>query len=235
MKIKNFLILALAILGFSNFSNAQKITKGYVKYEITDFTPADPNDPQMNMVASMIKGTVTKLYFDGDEAYTKISAMGGSQVTKILKNKDGSTDLYMDIMGQKIHTKITKEEQEKLEKEQGDKKPEYVHHKDKTKKILGFDTHLVTVKPEEGKEEAEVELWVTDQIQTDGTVQQGWDNKDFEGFPLEYTIKIKDQFSMTTKATEFKKDFDKSVFNFDKTGYKDLTIDQLKNMGGGGF
>jgi hypothetical protein len=41
---------------------------------------------------------------------------------------------------------------------------------------------------------------------------------------------------MTTKATKFKEDFEMSVFDFDKTGYDEKTLDDLKGMGmGGGF
>ena len=234
MKFRNLFLIIFVFVSALGTTKAQELKKGYFKYEITDFKAANPNDPQMNMVENMIKGTITKLYFDGKKAFTKINSMGGMQVIKMLVNEDGSTDMYMDVMGQKIHTKITKEDMEKLKKEQGEKKPEYIHHKDKTKKILGYTAHLVTVK-DDGMDDnqGKIELWVTDDIKTDAIVQQGMDNKEIGGFPLEYTITIKDQFSMTTKATEFKKDFDNSVFDFDKSGYKDMDMDQLKNMGGG--
>ena len=40
---------------------------------------------------------------------------------------------------------------------------------------------------------------------------------------------------MKTELTELKKDFDASVFEFDKKGYKEMSMEELKNMGMGGF
>ena len=81
-----------------------------------------------------------------------------------------------------------------------------------------------------------IEMWVTDAIDTKAMVQQGINNTDIGGFPLEYTMIMEGRLSMTTKAVKFKKDFDKSVFNFDKSGFVEKSLEDLKGMGrGGGF
>ena len=228
---KTILILLVFIALFTNKNLAQD--SGYVKYEITEFKADNPDDPQMKMVESMVKATTTKLYYEKDRALTKINGMGGMSTMKILMDKDGNGEMYMEMMGQKILVKMPKEEMEKIKKEKSDQDVEYVHHKDKTKEILGYKAHLVEAKTK-GQENASISLWVTEEIKTNGVVSQGMDNSEIGGFPLEYTISIPGQFSMTTAATEFKKDFDKSVFDFDKTGYKEMSLDDLQNMGMGG-
>jgi len=232
---RTILTLIVFVALFSVKTNAQKYTKGYMKFEITDFKADKADDPQMQMVENMIKGTTTKLYFKKDKALTKINSMGGMSVIKILIDKDGNSEMYMEVMGQKFLIKMDKEKAEKLKKEQGAEDQEYIHHKDKTKEILGMKAHWVEVKTKEG--EPKIELWVTNDIDTKAMVQQGMDNDKMGGFPLEYTVTIPNQFSMTTKAVKFKESFDDSVFDFDKKGYQEKTIEELKNMGmgGGGF
>ena len=233
---KSIFTFLMFLTFFSIKTFAQTVTKGYVKYEITEFKLDEKADPQMAMMEGMMKGTKTKLYFSGEKALTKINSMGGMSIIKMIVDKDGNSEMYMDMMGQKFLLKMSKADTEKIAEEHKDKKPEFIHHKDKTKDILGMKAHLVTSK--DSDENAPVmELWVTTEIETKGMVSQGMDNEEIGGFPLEYTVSIPGQFSMTTKATKFEKDFDKSVFDFDKTGYPEKSMEDLQNMGmgGGGF
>ena len=232
---RTIIALVLFVSFFSVKTNAQKYTEGYLKFEISDFKADKADDPQMKMVGDMVKGTTTKLYFKKDKALTKINSMGGMSVIKVLVDKDGNSDMYMEMMGQKFLVKMDKKKAEELKKEQNLDDQEYIHHKDKTKEILGMKAHLVEVKTKD--QEPKVELWVTNEIDTKAMVQQGMNNDEIGGFPLEYTVTIPGQFSMTTKAVKFKKSFDDSVFDFDKSGYQEKTIDELKGMGmgGGGF
>jgi len=231
MKKTIFTTLVLIFL-FSANSFAQKYTKAYLKYEITDF---NAEDPQMKAMESMMKGTITKVYFNKDKSLTKINSMGGMSVMKIIVDKEGNSEMYMEMMGQKFLLKMDKKKTEKLAKENNKDKPEYIHHKDKTKEILGMKAHLIEVKSKED-EGMKIEMWVTNEIDSKAMVQQGIDNEELGGFPLQYTISIKGKFSMTTEATKIKDDFKSSVFDFDKSGFQEKTIEDLKNMGmGGGF
>lgn len=234
MKKNIFILLALiTVFGFS--VSAQELTKAYMKFEVTDVKAASEDDPNASMMTNALKGTITKVYFDGPKSITKLSMMGGMVNTKIVSDKDGNTEMYMDAMGQKILSKMNKAEIEKMQKEEGSN-VEYVHHKDKTKEILGYKAHMVTMKDPSGKMEgADMKFWVTDQIKTSAVVSQGVDNDLIGGFPLEITVSVPNQFSMTTTLTELKKEFDASVFEFDKKGYKEMSMEELKNMGMGGF
>ncbi|MGE5355725.1 MAG: hypothetical protein ACM3PT_05740 [Deltaproteobacteria bacterium] len=234
--MKKNILLLLTLFVFAGFSlTAQELNKAYMKFEVTDVKSESADDPNAGMMTNALKGTITKVYFDGPKSITKISMMGGMVSTKILTDKSGNSEMYMDAMGQKILTKMTKAEIEKMQKEEGNK-IEYVHHKEKTKEILGYKAHLVTVKDASGKMEgADMQFWVTDQIKTNAVVSQGVDNDLIGGFPLEITVSVPKQFSMTTTLTELKKDFDASVFEFDKKGYKEMSMEELKNMGMGGF
>ncbi|MBK7096284.1 MAG: hypothetical protein IPH57_15020 [Saprospiraceae bacterium] len=232
---KNIFILLTLMTFFRFTSLAQELTKAYMKYEITDVKAESEDDPNASMMTNMLKGSITKVYFDGPKSLTKLSMMGGMVNTKIVMDKEGNTEMYMDAMGQKILTKMAKAELDKMKKEEGGKL-EYIHHKDKTKEIMGYKAHLVTVKDPSGKNEAgNMQFWVTNEIKTSAVVSQGIDNADIGGFPLEFSISIPGQFSMKTELKELKKDFDASVFEFDKKGYKEMSMEELKNMGMGGF
>lgn len=237
LNMKKHILILLAIIGMINMrAVAQELTKAYLKYEITDVQTESADDPNSEMIVNAVKGTITKVYFDGPKSLTKISAMGGMVTTKIVTDKDGNAEMYMDAMGQKILTKMPKAEMDKMKKEDSPKM-EYVHFKDKTKEILGYKAHLVKVKASgKGSENmGDMEFWVTDQIKTSAIVAQGVDNADLGGFPLEFKIGVPGQFTMTSKLTELKKEFDNSVFEFDKKGYKEKSLEDLKNMGMGGF
>ena len=218
---------------FSIKTFAQKHTEGYLKFEITEFKADNADDPQMEMVESMIKGTKTKLYFNKEKALTKINSMMTNM--KILVDTEGNSEMYMEMMGQKFLIKMNKADADKLAEEHADKKPKFTHHKDQTKEILGFKTYLVEGMVD-GQANATMKFWITDEIETKGMVSQGMDNEELGGFPLEYTVGIAGQFTLTTKATKFEKDFDSSVFDFDKSEFVEKSMDDLQGMGmGGGF
>ena len=88
-----------------------------MKFEISDFKADKADDPQMQMVENMIKGTTTKLYFKKGKALTKINSMGGMSIIKILMDENGNSEMYMEMMGQKILVKMPKEEIDKMKKE----------------------------------------------------------------------------------------------------------------------
>ncbi|MEZ4908009.1 MAG: hypothetical protein R2771_10330 [Saprospiraceae bacterium] len=68
---KTIIFYLMAFLGFTSMIYGQKMDKGYMKFEITDFTTDENADPQMAMASEMIKGTITKVYFDGMYLYQK--------------------------------------------------------------------------------------------------------------------------------------------------------------------
>ncbi|MEZ4908008.1 MAG: hypothetical protein R2771_10325 [Saprospiraceae bacterium] len=113
---------------------------------------------------------------------------------------------------------------------------DFVHHKDQTKDILGYKTHLVEMVPKDKKgEDVKMTFWVTEEIQTSATVSQGIDNSELGGLPMQFSMELPNQFSMTTTCTEISKDFDESVFDFDKKGYREVNPKDLQNMGSMGF
>ncbi len=232
--MKKIITLFILVSAFSVQSIAQKVSEGYVKYEVTEIkADSEEADPQFEMVKGMLQGTSTKVFFTKKQTLTKINTMGGMSSTKLLTDEAGNSEMYIDMMGQKMFIKMTKEEVEKANKENETAKPEYIHHNDKTKEILGYKAHLVEAKvPKEG---GKMQFWVTKEIEAQGQIQQGIDNQEIGGFPLEIKITIPGQFSMTTTATDFKKDVDKSVFDFDKKGYKEMTMEELQKMGMGGM
>jgi hypothetical protein len=221
--------MATAILFGLQAATAQ-IDKGYIKMEITDVSS---DNEQMMAMADMFKNSFTEIYFSPEKAYTVVNMMGGMNVTQVLMDMNTNKNvMLMSMMGQKIQIKLDESELNEMQGSGGDDvKINYEHFRDQTKDILGFNCHKVKISGE-GTQGADMTMWVTDKIKTDAHVTRGVQVEALEGFPLEYVISMAGQMEMTMKATAFEKDFDKSVFNVDTSGYKEMTLDEfMEQMG----
>jgi hypothetical protein len=213
-----------------------QIGKGYIKMEITDVYS---ENEQMMAMSGMFTGSTTEIYFTPDKAYTYVNMMNGMNVTQVLIDKKSNENvMLMSVMGQKMKIDMNEEEFKEMQAGAEDAKLNYEHFRDETKEILGFKCHKVKVSGE-STQGADMTMWVTGEISTDAHVTNGIQTEMLEGFPLEYVISLGGQLELTMKATDFKKDFDESVFNLKTDGYQEMTLDEFMQsmgaMGGGGF
>jgi hypothetical protein len=229
--LKLFLLATIVLFGLQAATG--QIDKGYIKMEITDVSS---DNEQMMAMADMFKNSFTEIYFSPEKAFTVVNMMGGMNVTKVLMDmKTNENVMLMSMMGQKIKIKLDKAELDQMQGG-GEQAPQinYEHFRDETKEIVGFKCHKVKISGD-AAQGADMTLWVTDKIKTAAHVTNGIEVEALEGFPLEYVISLAGQLEMTMKATAFEKDFDKSVFEVDTTGYKEMTMDQfMEQMGGMG-
>lgn len=235
-KFINFFFL-LFIFSIFNGVYGQALLVGSLKYEITNIKADPAMGPQGSMIENTMKGTITKINFDQEKSLTRIQSMGGMSDIRILVQNSGDSEMYMDIMGQKIVNKVSKAESTKQSVE-FNSKYKYIPYPQETKSILGHKCHKVELVAIDKADENSMKMifWVTNEINSNAVVTQGIDNINLGGFPLESFVSIPGNFTMTSTCTEISADIDAKAFDFDRKGYKEMSLDQLKKMGmGTGF
>lgn len=206
-----------------------ELAEGYVKMEITDVSS---DDEQMAQYLEMMKGSETEVYFDASQSLTVMNMMGGMVQIKNLLSKEGDMNMYMDMMGQKMHIPATKAEMDRAKAESGGDNAfgdlEFEYDETDRKEILGFDCYkMKSVSDEEGG--MKFEAYITESIKTNAAIIQGADLSDFKGFPLEYNITMP-QMTMVIQAQDFKTEVDQGVFEIKADGYTKMTFEEFKEQ-----
>ena len=235
-KITTLCFFLFLLVGTSTFAQ-KEMKEGVIEMEITAI---DSKNEQMAGMMQMMKGSEMSVAFDKDNSLMTMNMMGGMMKTRALTKK-GSKEMVtlIDAMGQKMMNKMSKEEVEKTKHQSKDVKMDVTYDKSDTKKILDYTCHKATIKiPAPGQEGQFVEMnaYVTDDIVLSESLMQGVKAGQIKGTPLEYTVSMSQQgmeFSMTFTTTGIKTSVDKSVFNLDTEGYKEMTLEQMQSMGGG--
>lgn len=214
------LITAAALL-VSAFTFAQK--EGSVTYLMT----MEGMPPEQ---ASMMGEMETKTMFKENKTYTEMNSMMVSY--KMVSDENGMLFL-MDQMGNKIYTRTTKEQLDKMAEESKGKEPK-IEYVNETKTIAGYECKkaIVTNSGKEG--EVKTDVWYTEKMpyisQAGG--RRGDQFKGLKGMPLEFSAK---QGPYTVKFTAKEVSFDKvsdSVFTLNTEGYTEKKIEDLKQGAG---
>ena len=207
-----------------------------------EITSVDAEDETMAGMLQMMKGSEMSVAFDKDNSLMTMNMMGGMMKTRALTKKESKELVTLiDAMGQKMMNKMAKEEFEKNKAVTKDIKLDVAYDKSDTKKILNYNCHKATIKvPIPGQEGKFMEMnaYVTNDLKLSESLMQGVEVTQLEGTPLEYSIAVAQQgmtFSMTFTATDIKTSVDKSIFQLDTEGYKEVTLEQMQSMGGMGF
>jgi len=229
---KTLLFFLIAFITFQ--VTAQKtLTTGHIKMEITEATS---DDEQMAMGLEMLKGTETNYYFDSEKTLVTQSMMGGMvEVATITKMKDKSMEMFFNMMGNKTLVETTDEEMRNSEgvDTAAMSKMKVIYDENDKKKIAGYECIKATISnPELSESEVNFTMYVSSDINASAKMIQTLSEFDIRGFPLEFSINMPNMkmiYSTTTIETEF----DKNVFNVDRTGYTKMTMEDFqKQMGG---
>ena len=231
--MQNLKWVFLLFLGISiQAVNAQEVlTKGTIKYEITD---AESSNPQIQSQLAMMEGSSMTVFVMDDAQLTKMNMMNGMVQQRILvDSKVDEMQMYIDAMGRKFMTNMPMPKEEEME-ETSVTNIEYFP--DDRKEIAGYDAYKAIVKNNVGDQTIELTTYITDELKMDADIIRNVQGTDkLKGLPLEYTISLP-QMSLTYTAKEVSKDVDPSEFDFDKTGYEEMSQEELQQMGGmGGF
>lgn len=238
MKYISTLLFVLASL----VASAQ-ITTGAITYDIE----MGELEGEMAAAAAFMQDMKMTISFKPGMSVTEMDMMGFIK-TKTFQ-EGTSTTQYMDMMGQKIKIVSDLEDVQEMMGAEGEelmKKMEDIYKKSEvkgaTKEILGYtcqkveiDMNIADMIPdgEEVPEEVgdmKMVLYTTDQIKMDNVELQMMKNLKFEGAPLQMVMDM-GMMKMTMTATNVSKEVDPSVWNAPEGNYKEMTPEELQNMG----
>lgn len=216
----------------------QKIMdSGFIKMEMIEATS---EDEQMAMGLEMLKGTETNYYFNKERSLVTQSMMGGMvEIATMTNKKENNIELFFNMMGNKTLVETTEDEMRKNQEGQqvntDNMKIEY--DRTDTKEIAGYKCYKATITNPEIKENSmTISMYVSDEITASNKMIQTLNQFDLKGFPLEFAVNM-ENMKMVYSTTQIEKEFDASVFDFDKSGYQKLTMaefqKQMGAMGGG--
>jgi len=224
MKISSILFLLVALL-ISTGVVAQKEKKskpfeGHIFYSVT---------PQGEVDASVSAQLPTEvlMYFKGDKTrMEQKTPMGSVIVIGDIITKEQV--VLLDIMGQKMALKSTKEETEKT---QAEYPKGTVAVGTETKTIAGFNCKKTDF-TQDGKTSV---IYVTDEI---GLKNSNWQTqyRDVEGVLLEYIMVTGQdkEINLLITAKEVKKEKVKDTLFAVPSGYQEMSMAEFKKMFGGG-
>jgi GLPGLI family protein len=221
MKIKKLIatiVLCYAIVP----ATAQKtFSEGRIIFSI-EYPEAEIPDQHLAMLP-----TEMVMYVKKDKSRMEMSMGMGMSTVVIIDNKARTSTTLMDIMGNKMATRVTEEE---VLKEYQNQKPIKVQHTDETREIAGYQCKKAIIIDSAGEES---ELFYCDQIRLDGGNWSHPHYKDINGLPLKYTTK-EGGFKMhitAKKVIEEKVADSKFVI---PSEYKIMTKEEIQRMFGGG-
>ncbi len=221
MKIKK-LIVSIVLCYAIVPAMAQKIlSEGRIIFSI-EYPESEISDQQLAMLP-----TEMVMYLKKDKSRMEMSMGMGMSTVVITDNKTRTSTTLMDVMGNKVATRISEED---VLKENQNQKPVKVMPTDETREIAGYPCKKAIIIDSEGEES---ELFYTDQIRLEGG---NWSHpyyKDIKGLPLKYTTK-EGGFKMhitAKKVIEEKVSDSKFVV---PSEYKIMTKKEIQMMFGGG-
>lgn len=230
--MKNTLLSVLALVitfTSTNLLAQEDLTTGHVKMEITKI---ESDDEAMAAQLQMLKGTTTDIYFAPEQYMSEMSMMGGlMNIKNKVGTESGKMDMYMDMMGQKMWIETNTDESAKGKPTTADVDISY--DKANTKEILGYDCYLMTIKSPE-MQGGSLTAYVTEEIKSNAKFIQGYENIEYNGFPLEVTLGMP-MMTMTMETTAINKEVPAGAFDVNTTGYEKMTMDEFtEKMGGMG-
>lgn len=219
--------IAVFLLCFSPHVDAQKkLTEGKAIFDIT-YPESELDEQSLSMMPAQ-----STICFKGQFSRTEMKIAMGTAIG-ITDAKAGVTTTLMDMMGNKIAMKTTKEDLEKERKKSGEKKPE-IKITNETKTIAGYlcKKAVITMKMKDSTE-TKINTWFTKDISAVNSLHSGGtDLSGLEGFMMEFQMQMNSlTMKMTCRSVEDVAISD-SLFTLPQ-GYTLTTMEDLKGMMGG--
>lgn len=223
------LISRLLIMGCFLFCLApstlaqKKLTQGKAVFTIS-YPESELDQQTLSMMPSE-----SVVYFKDQRSRAEMKIAMGTTVA-ITDARTGAMTTLMDMMGNKIAMKFSKEELEK-EKLQT-QKPELKNTSD-TKKIAGFNCKKVQMifKDDSGGD-VNMDIWFTDEIAAPNSMRAGEMNLDqIDGFMMEFETKMNTLTMKMICRSVTEENVSDSMFGI-PDGYSLTTMDEMKKLGG---
>lgn len=216
----------LSVIAFVSFASLQaQIKEGSITYDMKiEGLPAEQ--------AAMMGNMETKVSFKNDKSLTEMTSLMFTQT--IVATPNGMT-MLMDQMGNKIAVKQTKAEMdqaaEEAKKEASEPK---ITYSNEVKKIAGYDCKKATITLiDKDKKENVVDVWYSDKFDNPNKGNAGQDiTKGIKGLPFEFSSNMGPMSIKMTAKSVSTASIPDAKFEVSTEGYKIMSADDLKAMGG---
>ncbi|MFH2143291.1 MAG: DUF4412 domain-containing protein [Bacteroidota bacterium] len=218
--MKSFIVLLSLCTFIFTIAKSQNYFEGTIKYNIT----YEGRELSAAEKAQMPSEQVV-YYKEGQARTDMVTAMG--TVITISNSDTKETVLLLDMLGNKMAVKSSKEENEKAISEMTE--PEIVSL-DETKEIAGYKCKKTEIKSDGNK----ITAYTTDEL---NVKDANWQNyKDLTGVMLEYSVNNSqdEDLIMTFSAVEITKSKIKPKIFEVPSDYQMMTQEEFKSMLGGG-
>lgn len=223
---KILLTLSLSFLSFAFFA---QLKEGHVAYKIETST----DNPDMQMAIGMMQGSTMEVYFK--DKLTRAEFKMGTMMTMTTVSNETTGDVLMLMSGMMGNNAIKSNSKETAKDTVLNKKPKVdVVLTNETKVIEGYTCKKALITDEEGTVST---FWFTEEI-TAAKKGQSYLSEDVPGFPMQFEMnKSGMKMTMTVTKVETKVSGNSSdLFSFSiPAGYKEMSLDQMKQMGMGGM
>jgi GLPGLI family protein len=222
---KIFLTLTLSVMTCALFA---QLKEGHVAYKIETST----DNPDMQMAVGMMQGSTMEVYFK--ESFTRGEFKMGAMMTMTTISNETTGDVLMLMSGMMGQTAVKSNSKETAKDTVLNKKPNVdVTLTGETKDIQGYTCKKALITDEEGTIST---FWYTEDIRA-AKSGQSYLSEDVPGFPMEFEMNNNGmKMTMTVTKVETKISgkpselFDMTI----PTGYTEMSLDQMKQMGMGG-
>ena len=209
----------------------QTMTDGTITMSVTD---VEVTKPEMQQMVSAMKGTNQVIQFNKNQQKVTVDMMGGLVKVRTYQDFDkGTSENYMDMMGQKIKMQAEdmKKTQEQAKELLGDNKVMY--DKSDKKTILGRECYKGTLDIEVEGQPFQMAFYLTEDIKVPQAFIQNMGGIELTGTPLELVMDL-GMMKMTYTATEILEEVEQDFFAKPEGDYKEMTAEELQQMGLGG-
>ncbi|GAB4300257.1 MAG: hypothetical protein Kow0068_23580 [Marinilabiliales bacterium] len=220
----SLLIVITGIFLFAGFivpkeKGKSEYFQGYIKYKITSEGRELSATEKAQMPSELIV-----YYKEGKSRQEMVTAMGN--IVTISDSETKETIMLIDMMGNKLAIKTSKEENEKALAEM--KEPE-INYLNETKEIAGYTCKKAEIKTEQG----EITAYLTEDIKVKNA---NWNSyKGLNGIMLEYTANSNqdEDLILIFTAVEVKSTkVNSSMFTI-PAGYEEVSSEEARSMFGG--
>jgi GLPGLI family protein len=221
------IILSVCLTVFTVAAAMAQLTVGHVVYSVDVTT----DNPEMEMVISMMQGTTLEIFFNGDLTRTDVEMGTMMSISTVVDAESGDILMLMGgMMGDKaIITNADELEALSAEDDTPDMELE-LYPKVKSRTIQGYKCKKATLTDEDG---VELVFWYTEDVKVN-TTGQNYLNDQIPGFPMEFE-QVSNGMNMKFTVTTFDKKLGKEeseIFSMDvPEGYEEMTMEQLQSMG----
>ena len=221
--LRFFILLSVFIYSgcFKAFAQGV-ITEGKVVYEISF------PDMELDQKYQAMMPSESIVYFKDKKSRTEMTVSAGIHTASILDSKSGEIITLTDMMGTKNAMILTEKDQLKSKEKTKDKvKDQFpvITYQNETKVIAGYTCKKVLIQTD--AESKPIEIYYTDKLKSVMQINSGW--KNFEGFPLEYTLDMEGMKMMMSAKSVTEEKVDDVQFEI-PADYKILTVAEMEKM-----